>query len=81
MIFEIYLYKLIFFCLIMFIVGYCLIYLTITDSKHKNGFDTFYIFNKIKLSNLFEFIWMQIVLLIKFITLGNIELEKFDTKK
>lgn len=49
-------------CLISFIFGYFIVYVTITQSDHKAGpsklqFDTFYIFKKIGLTKLFGKIW------------------------
>ncbi len=81
MILEIYLFKFILFCIGAFIFGYFVIYLTITRGDHSKSFDTFYFFNKIALPSLFEFIWAQVILFIKFITLGKIELEEIKSKK
>ncbi len=81
MILEIYLFRFIFFCLGAFLFGYYVVYQTIVKGNHKNGFNTFYFFNKIKLPNLFEWIWSLIVNILKIITGGKIELEKFEIKK
>lgn len=81
MILEIYLFRFILFCLGAFIFGYFIVYQTLVNGNHDKGFDTFYVFNKIKLPNLFEAVWKGVVNILKIITGGKIEIEKFDTKK
>lgn len=82
MIIEIYLFRFILFCLGAFLFGYFVVYQTITRGNHKDsGFDIFYFFNKIKLPNLFEFVWKVVVSILSIITGGKIEVEKFSSKK
>ncbi len=81
MILEIYFLKFILYSLIAFLFGYFVIYQTITRGNHDNGFDTFYFFNKIKIPNIFEYVWKLVVNFIKFISFNKIILEDFSSKK
>lgn len=46
-------WKLLLWCLISFILGYFVVYITITQPKHKDGFEVFYVFKKVGLVSLF----------------------------
>lgn len=79
MVVEIYLLRLIIYCLIAFLLGYLAVYVTITNGEHKDGkFDFFYIFKKANLPDAFESLWKGIVSVVKFST--GIELEVFKKK-
>lgn len=79
MVVEIYLGRLIIYCLVAFVIGYLAMYITITNGEHKDGnFDFFYIFKQNKLPELFESFWKGAVSVIKFTT--GIELEVFKKK-
>lgn len=58
--------KLILYILISFVFGYYVIYVTVVYGDHqKTSFDTYYFFKKIKLVNIFEFVWDLLNKLIK----------------
>lgn len=79
MVVEIYLLRLIIYCLIAFLLGYLAVYVTITNGEHKDGkFDFFHLFKKLNLPNIFEAFWKGLVSVIKFAT--GIELEVFKKK-
>lgn len=40
-------------CFISLVLGYLIVYITITQPKHKDGFDTFHIFKVLGLTRLF----------------------------
>ncbi len=74
MLVEFYIFRFLFYCFLAFFLGLITIFLTITKGDHpKGGFDFFYIFKKLKLTNLLENIWSIVVSFIKFLTGFNLE--------
>lgn len=57
MLLEISLWKFLLGCVVSFLLGYLVVYLTITQPNHKDGFETFYIFKKLGLTKLFSKLW------------------------
>lgn len=79
MVIEIYLFRFIIYSIVAFLLGYFVVYQSLTLGDNSKGIDFFYVFKKLRLPNLLEFIWKNIIRAINILT--GIELEIFPAKK